>query len=402
MKLLDKLKNALFEEEYVEVEEKEERVKKEKPKKIKKESTDVKVTNYEENEEVVVARKIAPIKKEEKVVKSESLGREDFRKLVQDENTISKPSRVSLNDYDVPILSNNTNIKVTEIEEERVVKPTRPAIFNQENYESYEERIQTKPSFSKEIKRDVERNSPDASLYKTNREEEYIKRSTANEYCNYEKSRVKKVFKPSPNISPIYGIIDDNVGRVREPIRKEVRLTSAIRNDRVGVHDVRRKAYGTLVDDLSDNFSYSDEESERNNNLLIDLRENNAPEVNRVTISDAEEYFEDLGLQYDTDYIDASKAKASGKRLKSDSYDSPRVEEEKEDEIPSFLQEDDLSHFAEESLEPIFPPKEEHFEEEKKDFFAGEQSVAIFDNKTEDDATDDDNLFDLIDSMYDK
>ena len=106
MKLLDKLKNALFEEEYVEVEEKEERVKKEKPKKIKKESTDVKVTNYEENEEVVVARKIAPIKKEEKVVKSESLGREDFRKLVQDENTISKPSRVSLNDYDVPILSN--------------------------------------------------------------------------------------------------------------------------------------------------------------------------------------------------------------------------------------------------------------------------------------------------------
>lgn len=337
MKLLDKLKNALFEEEYVEVEEKEERVKKEKPKKIKKESTDVKVTNYEENEEVVVARKIAPIKKEEKVVKSESLGREDFRKLVQDENTISKPSRVSLNDYDVPILSNNTNIKVTEIEEERVVKPTRPAIFNQENYESYEERIQTKPSFSKEIKRDVERNSPDASLYKTNREEEYIKRSTANEYCNYEKSRVKKVFKPSPNISPIYGIIDDNVGRVREPIRKEVRLTSAIRNDRVGVDDVRRKAYGTLVDDLSDNFSYSDEESERNNNLLIDLRENNAPEVNRVTISDAEEYFEDLGLQYDTDYIDASKAKASGKRLKSDSYDSPRVEEEKEDEIPSIL-----------------------------------------------------------------
>ena len=50
-----------------------------------------------------------------------------------------------------------------------------------------------------------------------------------------------------------------------------------------------------------------------------------------------EEYFEDLGLQYDTDYIDASKAKASGKRLKSDSYDSPRVEEEKEDEIPSIL-----------------------------------------------------------------
>lgn len=399
MKLLDKLKNALFEEEYVEVEEKEERVKKEKPKKIKKESKEVKVTSYDNEDEVVVARKIAPIKKEEKTIKSESLGREDFRKLIEEEKPILKESRVSLNNYDEEILnnSNNTNIKVTEIEEERTAKPVKPAIFNQENYETYEERVQTRPSYQKEIKKDNVRISPDPTLYKTSREEEYIKKSTANEYGNYDKSRSKKVFRPSPNISPVFGIIDDNTERIREPIKKEVRLTSAIRNDRVGVDDVRRKAYGTLVDDLSDNFSY-DEEDDKNNNLLIDLRENNAPEVNKVTMEDAEEYFEDLGLQYDTDYIDASKAKASGKRLKSESYDSPKVEEEKENEIPSFLQEEDTTN----NSEPIFPEKDKESEDEKNDFFAGEKSVAVISEDNDKISEDDDNLFDLIDSMYDK
>ena len=44
MKLMDKLKNALFEEEYVEIEEKPKKVKEHKP---KKEENKVKITNYD-------------------------------------------------------------------------------------------------------------------------------------------------------------------------------------------------------------------------------------------------------------------------------------------------------------------------------------------------------------------
>ena len=46
-------------------------------------------------------------------------------------------------------------------------------------------------------------------------------------------------------------------------------------------------------------------------NLLIyflDLTdEAKAPEISNVTMGDAEEYFEDLGLEYNKDYIDSSK-----------------------------------------------------------------------------------------------
>ena len=63
MKLMDKLKNALFEEEYVEIEEK---PKKEKPKKVKapekiKEDKPIKAR---EKKEEPIAKKIAPVKKE--------------------------------------------------------------------------------------------------------------------------------------------------------------------------------------------------------------------------------------------------------------------------------------------------------------------------------------------------
>ena len=67
------------------------------------------------------------------------------------------------------------------------------------------------------------------------------------------------------------------------------------------------------------------------------------------------EYFEDLGLEYNKDYIDASKEKATGRRIKEEKP----VEVQKEESV---LEEDD-----------------------KK------EKTPIDDN---------DNLFDLIDSMY--
>ncbi len=357
MKLLDKLKNALFEEEYIEVEEKPERVSKEKTKKndiIKNNRlNDIKFTNYEDVDEEPVARKIAPVKKNDKINRSDLPKREEFKFPKIDDNEFE----------------DNNPVKVTEIIEEK-----KPVIFNQENYskETFEQ-----PVYNHEVKKEA-----DISLYKTSKEDEYIKKSTANEYGNYEKTREKKVFKPSPNISPIYGIIDDNGGSIHEPIKKEVRLTSAIRNDRVDVDDVRRKAYGTLADDLNSSLSDSNDNdiAELKENLLIDLRENDAPEVNKVTVADAEEYFEDLGLEYDNDYIDASKAKANGRRLKSDeNYESPKLEENSNDDT-SFVIEDS--------------------QEENNSIIINDSSNEENDNN-DSDTEDDDNLFDLIDSMYD-
>mgnify|MGYP003311206400 FL=1 len=80
-------------------------------------------------------------------------------------------------------------------------------------------------------------------------------------------------------------------------------------------------------------------------------------------MGDALEYFEDLGLEYNVDYVDASKDKATGRRSK-DNYD----------DVPQITQE--------------LPVVEEEKVDEKK-----EESKDL-------NVDSDDNLFDLIDSMY--
>lgn len=340
MKLLDKLKNALFEEEYVEVEEKPVKAPKPKPKKEKpkrdvnsikeeKRLKNVKLTTYEEEEkEEPIAKKILPMdveeKKEKKVKEPEKPKKEEFNfPTISDDEFVEK-------DFG--------DIKVTEIEEDS------PSLYHQDE--------------------------EDIKLYKTSKEDEYIKKYTANEYGNYEKTKEKKVFKPSPNISPIFGIIDDDRNGLKAQPKKEVRLTSVVRNEKIDVDDVRKKAYGIIDNSKAGRYKYEESSEQSYDNMLVDLRDDSLPEVQKVTVADAEEYFEDLGLEYNTDYIDAKKAKASGRRLKSEEeYDTPKVEEKPiEENVPDFLKE---------------MTSEEIPTTEKED-------------------NDDDNLFDLIDSMYDK
>ena len=56
---------------------------------------------------------------------------------------------------------------------------------------------------------------------------------------------------------------------------------------------------------------------------LLDISANNTPSVEKVTMGDAEEYFQDLGLEYNVDYKDISHEKATGRRSdmkKDDDY----------------------------------------------------------------------------------
>ena len=351
MKLIDKLKNALFEEEYVEVEEKPVKPKKEKTvNNIKKEKVlrEIKLTNYDDDmddDEPIAKKIVSPVEVKKEVPKE--------KPIIPEKKPIEFPT-VDVNDYEAePIVNTNimddVNIKVTELEDDSLNDAPVP-IYSSVDYSSNS-------------------NKEDVSLYKTSKEKEYIKKYTSHEYGNYEKTKEKKAFKPSPNISPIYGIIDDKGESIKNQQKKEVRLTTVTRSEKIDVDDVRRKAFGTLADEIQDNInSYSlDQDDDEDEKLLVDLRDNDAPEVDKVTMGDAEEYFQDLGLEYDTDYIDAKKAKASGRRLKSD-YDNVTNESKSKEEV-----EDDLPDFLKEST----------------------------DNQTSSN-DDDDNLFDLIDSMYDK
>ncbi len=150
----------------------------------------------------------------------------------------------------------------------------------------------------------------------------------------------KTGFKPTPIISPIYGILDKNY-RKEEVVDKKDKPSSYVSRKNVDLDFVRNKAFGTLEDDIANSDveespktpTYVPENEEYEDSLLYDMTDTGeAPSVEKVTIADAEEYFEDLGLEYNVDYKDERYEKATGRRsriTKEEVSDEPPKSEKK-------------------------------------------------------------------------
>ena len=348
MGLFDKIKNALFEEEYVEVEEK--------PKKPKKEISKKEV-------ERPIAKKVVLPKKEEKL---EELSEEEYL----DEDFEIKPNpkvkhEPEMVKHDFKIMDEDdfrsddeSSYRSTEPKIVKVIDKEEPVNKDVHYYQGKKDKNPYGIDEANDIKVPEYGRNSDISISK---------------YTGiYEKKEERTHFKPSPIISPIYGILDKNYKKEDVVSKREVRLTSSDARENLSVEDVRKKAYGTLSDDLamelSDNskktttFEVEDDQAE--DNLLVDLSDDKEkPSVKEVTMGDALEYFEDLGLEYNVDYVDASKEKAAGRRSKVE-----------------YTSEDNQSIKNQESVV--------------------ENKTEINDNSTDIEDDSDDNLFDLIDSMY--
>lgn len=314
MKLLDKLKNALFEEEYVEVEEKQEVKKKEKP----------------------IAKKIIIDDKPKKAQPKEDL-------IVEEEKKES-PNR----DFKFKAILDDDFINL-EQEKKEEKTPKVESKMEEKNREPKRETKEKRPLYQGEKKKE------EKNIYGSNLDKE-IK---IHEYGGYEKQKEKKEFHPSPIISPIYGVLDQNYKKDDIVTKKEIRITSSYKSKNIDVDSVREKAYGNTDDifeeELTSNKKHDEEPIETyelndfeitEEESLLDISAENTPSVAKVTMGDAEEYYSDLGLEYNIDYKDASHEKATGRRT-------------------------DLKDF-----------KEDDYQKE--------------------DTSIEDNLFDLIDSMYDE
>ena len=368
MGVLDKLKNALFEVEYVEVDEppKKEKKVKEKPKKEKKEKPIAKKVvlpgkrekkeKKEEIKEEIQEAIDEPITEEAEEVmeKTVPIAREEF-KFADDKDFIMDE------DEDDFLPSEEPEI-LQVIEEEHEMVEERPQEMNRRSSRVYEEEVEEdyyvpqEETYSHNSKPYGMDNSYDIPVH---------------EYGTYEKREERSYFKPSPIISPIYGILDKNYKKEDVVSKKEVRLTSSYSRSNLSVDDIRNKAYGRESERKEESsFEIEDED---NDTLLVDLSDKAKPEVKELTMGDAEEYFEDLGLEYNVDYVDVSKEKSSGNLTKpAKEIDEKPVKVEKKKEVKQEVKE-----------EPKEEPIKEKQEEKKKDIIE-----------------DDDSLFDLIDSMY--
>ena len=383
MKLFDKLKNALFEEEYIEVEEKPKKFK-EKKQKIKPEKRDKDEPSFDDEsfeEEKPIAKRIVPQVK--KSVDSD-INSEDDSDSLRDNDLVRNDveSRITMvTDEDLKVDEDTYKIpSISEFQE-------TPRRRSEMNY--YEEENEILPVIEKEeIVPVTETFEP--KLYQASKTESYLENYTPHEYGNYEKKKekAKEGFKPSPIISPIYGIVEDT--RFMEKPRREVRITTSVSHEKMNIDDIRRKAFGTLSDEISNNVGLDTrmeevtEEVDDKSNLLDLTDDSTTPEVENVTVGDAQEYFEDLGLEYNEDYIDGSKMTRTMKNAGLEEDISDEVVEKDVEKVEEVTEEDSSNNQEPSFLTPI-----------EKD--------AIVMEKNEDNTTteaDSDNLFDLIDSMY--
>lgn len=200
-------------------------------------------------------------------------------------------------------------------------KPQAPVFFDDKDFASFERKEEKKPKPKKLEEK-----------YKGKEEE-------------------KKVFRPTPIISPVYGVLDKNYRKDDITPKKNRPIITEYDNSHLTIDDVRRKAYGTLEDDLEVIIPSDDYEITEENGIINDEVE---------TLDD--------GL-VDLDY-------------------QPRFA--KKDDVIENIEENknDLFEEIESKEEPL--SDEEMFEElqEEKD-------------ETKEELTDSD-LFNLIDSMYDK
>lgn len=310
MGLLEKLKNTFFEEEYVEVEEpvKPEKVaRKVEVKEIKKEKKNKVKEAQDELNEI-----------EESLVKEE---KEELPKKenFSDRDLVNRNAKLSVFDDD--------DFEETK-EIPKVAKPVEPKKIYGESADKIYESIK------------------DVNTYEPKNHTAY--------------GATESKFQPTPIISPIYGVLDRNY-RKEEVVDKKDKPSSYVSRKHADLDSVRKKAYGNN----SRYFMEEKDEEEDDKPLLYDMIEEPKPVVGDVTVGDAEEYFNDLGLEYNVDYKDGKYENATGRRSDIHRNNGEGSFDENDDDLTL----DDLINRNKQSDE-------------------------------NDSAKLEDNLFDLVDSMY--
>lgn len=409
MGVLDKIKNALFEVEYVEVEEPPKVEKKKKPKEVKV-----------EEKKPIAKRVVLPGKREEKIeeLKEEELKDDNFEARPKNETIKKTPSEdfkyMDDNDFKVEDDYEKNEPEIVKVmDKEEVSDDYNENTYyrnSREDYTSKEKSLDDYYNDSRNYENSYKEEVKPKS-YETKKESKPYGMDKAfsvpmYEYGSYEKKDEKTVFKPSPIISPIYGILDKNYKKEDVVQKKDVRITTSYSRSRVSVDDVRNKALGVDMNEeiikqpQETTFEIDDTEDD---NLLVDLTdEKGKPEVKELTMGDALEYFQDLGLEYNVDYVDASKKNSQPRRFnrtEEEKDSKPSIGEVLKREVkPKAVAEETEQHADEDTFKLNTKAMDEENENKKTTPIIKDESNA----SSKDMQDDDDNLFDLIDSMYEE
>jgi len=175
-------------------------------------------------------------------------------------------------------------------------------------------------------------------------------------YEGKEKEHTKEKFKPSPIISPVYGFVSKKEEEYEASTSKSLdHLFLDERKKEVSFDSIRNKAYGQQLHTY-DEEKKKEQEPKEDDNLFYEMQEvDDKPGIEKITLGDAEEYYEDLGLEYEVDYKDALKERMTRAQKNQDLSDTLEEELKEERKINEELQtrskaNDDLIEAEEKNL----------------------------------------------------
>lgn len=261
-------------------------------------------------------------------------------------------------------------------------------------------------------------------------EESKPKATVAELYTKKEEPKPKK-FKPTPVISPVYGVLDKNYTKDEVKVQDESKYEIKRPSRKIDFETVRNKAYGTLTDEIRNNLCencelYKEVKITKKNgekvidndiNLLEDIIEQPKKDV---TIEEAAENYYDFGVDYEP--VKEAPAVINAEKVEIEVNNDIKIVNHNDEE--SYAEKIEVKEepieLPEEIIEEKEPPKrkrktvKEEKEEDKlledtKEFekiIEPEESVESILESTENNDipldTDANDIFNLIDSMYEE
>lgn len=232
-------------------------------------------------------------------------------------------------------------------------------------------------------------------------------------YSKKEEVKEKPGFKPTPVISPVYGILDKNY--TKEEVKERDSETSLKRpSKKVDFEMVRKKAFGNLADEIKDNLLCENCELYKEVKKISALKEDDLlydmtvePESPKeVTIEKAYENYQEFGVAYEPKVARKTEV-AEDLEVEEPKKEEPELVTKVEHDDSASL--DDIINNSQDNNETFFTEEEVNVLEKPdtvyQDKVDDEEEVIDLEEmpkrstKKKEEKVDDD-FFELIDSMY--
>ena len=229
-------------------------------------------------------------REQEKIVEKE-LPKEEPKNILEEKNSASYFDQVDFHKE-----PEHEEVEVPKEEPKKEEVFSRVHMFNDNDF--YDD---DNDYYSKEETK-TENEEGDSDAYSAPTVVEQVTKETTT-YTKTYYHRPPTKFTPSPIISPVYGILDKNYKKEEIITKKDSHISSSY--EKADLDVARSKLLGNRLSEEKKEEKKEEKVKEKKEKKSDNIADK--PAVNRITIGDADEYYKDLGLEYNVDYQDNSK-----------------------------------------------------------------------------------------------